>query len=84
LLLTARAVASYEGVDQALLDEWRLLPGIVDRMESASEAAAGKGWRWVAEMQEIATAMTAADLPDGFHRAAAEVFRRASAAPDRS
>jgi hypothetical protein len=33
-------------------------------------------------MQEIATAMTAADLPDGFHWAAAEIFRRASAAPE--
>jgi 3-hydroxyisobutyrate dehydrogenase-like beta-hydroxyacid dehydrogenase len=72
LLLTARALASYEGVDQALLAEWRLLPGMVERMESASQAALGKGWRWVAEMQEIATAMTAADLPDGFHWAAAE------------
>jgi hypothetical protein len=57
---------------------------MVDRMESASQAALGKGWRWVAEMHEIARAMTAADLPDGFHRAAAQIFQRASAAPDRS
>jgi len=35
-----------------------------------------KGWRWVAEMEEIAATMTAAGLPDGFHQGAAEVFRR--------
>jgi Domain of unknown function (DUF1932) len=31
----------------------------------------------VAEMEEIAAAMAAAGLPDGFHRAAADVYRRA-------
>jgi Domain of unknown function (DUF1932) len=35
-----------------------------------------KGWRWVAEMEEIAGSMTAAGLPSGFHQAAAEIFRR--------
>jgi predicted dinucleotide-binding enzyme len=39
-------------------------------------ASVRKGWRWVAEMEEIAATMTAAGLPDGFHRAAAEIFRR--------
>ena len=31
-------------------------------------------------MEEIAAAMAAAGLPDGFHLAAAEVYRRACAA----
>jgi hypothetical protein len=35
-----------------------------------------KGWRWEAEMTEIAAAMAAAGLPDGFHLAAADIFRR--------
>ncbi len=38
--------------------------------------AAAKAWRWVAEMEEIAATFEAAGLPDGFHRAAAEVYRR--------
>ena len=35
-----------------------------------------KGWRWAAEMEEIADTFAAAGLPDGFHRAAAEIYRR--------
>jgi len=31
-------------------------------------------------MEEIATAMTSAGLPDGFHQAAAEIFRDPAAA----
>jgi hypothetical protein len=34
-----------------------------------------KGWRWIAEMEEIADTFAAKELPDGFHRAAAEVYR---------
>jgi len=36
--------------------------------------AAAKGWRWIAEMEEIAATFAAAGQPDGFHLAAAEVF----------
>ena len=42
----------------------------------AARSAAVKGWRWVAEMEEIADSMAAAGLPPGFHQSAAEVFRR--------
>lgn len=35
-----------------------------------------KAWRFEGEMHEIAATFHAAGLPDGFHRAAAEVFRR--------
>ena len=42
----------------------------------AERSAQAKGWRWVGEMEEIAAAFAAAGAPDGFHRAAAEVFRR--------
>ena len=38
--------------------------------------AAAKGWRWIAEMEEIAATMAAAGLPEGFHQAAAEIYRR--------
>ncbi len=78
LLLTARALARAEGVEQTLLAEWALSqPALADRSAGSAQAASAKGWRWVAEMEEIATSMAAAGLPDGFHQAAAEVFRRA-------
>jgi Domain of unknown function (DUF1932)/NAD binding domain of 6-phosphogluconate dehydrogenase len=78
LLLTARALARAEGVEDALLAEWDVSqPGLAERSARAAGSAAAKGWRWVAEMEEIAAAMAAAGLPEGFHQAAAEVYRRA-------
>jgi len=78
LLLAARALARAEGVEPVLLNEWGISqPGLEARSAGAGEAAAAKGWRWVAEMEEIAAAMAAAGLPEGFHRAAAEIYRRA-------
>ncbi len=77
LILAARALASAEGVEQHLLAEWALSqPGLAARWEGAARSAAAKGWRWVAEMEEIAAAMAGAGQPDGFHRAAAEIFAR--------
>lgn len=79
LLLTVRALAQAEGVERALLEEWRLsLPELEERSVSAARAAERKGWRWIGEMDEITHSMDAHDLPTGFHEAAAEVFRRAS------
>jgi 3-hydroxyisobutyrate dehydrogenase-like beta-hydroxyacid dehydrogenase len=79
LLLTQRALARAEGVEEALLEEWRLsLPGLEEEYASAERSAQRKGWRWVGEMDEIARSMAAQDLPTGFHEAAAEVFRGTS------
>jgi hypothetical protein len=49
-------------------------------LAAAAAAAAAKGWRWVAEMEEIAASMEAAGLPAGFHAAAADIYDRASRA----
>ena len=77
LLLAVRALARAEGVEETLLREWALSqPPLADRSRGAAQSAMAKGWRWVAEMEEIAATMTAAGLPDGFHQGAAEVFRR--------
>jgi 3-hydroxyisobutyrate dehydrogenase-like beta-hydroxyacid dehydrogenase len=79
LLLTVRELARAEGVQDALLEEWRLsLPELEDRVAGAERSAHRKGWRWIGEMEEIARSMSAQDLPTGFHEAAAEVFRRAA------
>jgi 3-hydroxyisobutyrate dehydrogenase-like beta-hydroxyacid dehydrogenase len=76
MLLAIRATARSEGVEDALLAEWaRSQPDATGRSEAAADAAAHKGWRWIAEMEEIAATFAAAGQPDGFHRAAAEVYR---------
>ena len=72
LLLAAHAVAEAYGVGDALDAEWG---DLLARYEGARESAARKGWRWVGEMEEIADAFAAAGQPEGFHRAAAEVYR---------
>lgn len=75
LLLTMRDYAEAEGVGKSLLDEWQLSQPDLPARHAAGERAAGrKGWRWIAEMNEIADALAAAGLPDGFHRAAAAVY----------
>ena len=77
LLLTVRELAQAEGVEDALLEEWRLsIPELEERLPGAERSARRKGWRWIGEMEEIAHSMAAQDLPAGFHEAAAEVFRR--------
>ena len=77
LILTVRALARAEGVEDILLAEWQeSQPGLADRSRSAASSAAAKGWRWDGEMEEIAVSMAAAGLPSGFHQAAAEIFRR--------
>jgi 3-hydroxyisobutyrate dehydrogenase-like beta-hydroxyacid dehydrogenase len=77
MLLAIRSVAEAEGVAEPLDEEWRLsLPELPETLNRAQRAAAAKGWRWVGEMEEIAATFAAAGLPDGFHRAAAEMFRR--------
>jgi 3-hydroxyisobutyrate dehydrogenase-like beta-hydroxyacid dehydrogenase len=82
LLLAVRSLARVEGVEPTLLEEWELsLPDLPGRSNRAAESAAAKGWRWVGEMEEIAATFAAADLPDGFHRAAADVFRAISSDP---
>jgi 3-hydroxyisobutyrate dehydrogenase-like beta-hydroxyacid dehydrogenase len=72
MLLAIREVARHFGVEE----EWRLAaPELLERLERAERSAAAKGWRWIGEMEEIADTFAAAGEPDGFHRAAAEVYR---------
>jgi 3-hydroxyisobutyrate dehydrogenase-like beta-hydroxyacid dehydrogenase len=76
LLLAVQAFARSEHVEEALVSEWsESLPQLPDRARQAQRSADEKGWRWAGEMEEIAAAFAEHDLPDGFHRAAAEIFR---------
>lgn len=77
LLLAIRALAEAEGVTEGLLGEWqRSQPELPERSERAARGTSKKAWRFVGEMQEIAASFEGAELPGGFHEAAADVFRR--------
>ena len=77
MLLAVDETARAEGVEEALQAEWsRSQPELARRLEQARRNASTKGWRWIAEMEEIAATFDAAGQPDGFHRAAADVYRR--------
>jgi 3-hydroxyisobutyrate dehydrogenase-like beta-hydroxyacid dehydrogenase len=82
LLLAIRAAADVHGVEQALLAEWaRTQPGLAARSQAAV-GTARKAWRFVGEMDQIAACFAEAGLPDGFARAAAELYRRLAAFKD--
>jgi 3-hydroxyisobutyrate dehydrogenase-like beta-hydroxyacid dehydrogenase len=77
LLVAIRELASSTGIEQPLLEEWAASqPSLTSMSQAASVASAKKGWRWTAEMEQIAATFAESGLPDGFHRAAAEIFRR--------
>jgi 3-hydroxyisobutyrate dehydrogenase-like beta-hydroxyacid dehydrogenase len=77
LILAIRALARAEGVEQTLVAEWQQSqPALTARPHAAARSALRKGWRWVAEMREIAATMAAAGLPPGFHQAAAAIYAR--------
>ena len=75
LLLTLREYATRAGVDAVLLKEWsESQPALIAQLPAAANAAERKGWRWIAEMHEIAGALDGLGLPSGFHEAAADVY----------
>jgi 3-hydroxyisobutyrate dehydrogenase-like beta-hydroxyacid dehydrogenase len=85
MLLAIRAYAAHEGVDDALLQEWRVSqPQLEKRCDRAAAVAVPKAWRYVGEMEEIAEAFAMAGLPDGFHKAAAELCARLDHFKDRT
>ncbi len=83
LLLAVRALAAAEGVDAALLGSGRSPNPTCPRgPKSAAKGNARKAWRFVGEMEEIAATFASAGLPDGFHQASAEIYRRLEAYKD--
>jgi 3-hydroxyisobutyrate dehydrogenase-like beta-hydroxyacid dehydrogenase len=74
--LELAAAARAFGVDDALRGELERTG--VDLPAALARATGGsaKAWRWAGEMDEAADALAEAGLPDGFSRAAAEIYRR--------
>lgn len=85
LLLAVRALAQAEGVTDALFAEWEAsIPELIKRSEKSAVVNAPKAWRFVGEMEEIAAALAADDLPAGFAQAAADVYHRLACFKDAS
>ncbi len=79
LLLSVRALARHEGVEAALTEEWKISqPNLFAQLDRAV-LQSRKGWRWIAEMEEIGATFDQAGLPDGYALAAAETCRRLEA-----
>ncbi len=77
LLAGILALVEREGVAEALRGEWAISQAeLAASGEGRALGSAAKAWRFAGEMEEIADTFAGADLPDGFHRAAAEIFRR--------
>ena len=76
LLGAIRTLAEVEGVEAALLAEWKVSQPELRKRSEVVTGQARKAWRWIGEMEEIAASFEAAGLPGGFHRAAADLYRR--------
>lgn len=77
LILGIRALAEHYGVSDALFEEWSSSqPSLWDRSERIGPGTSRKAWRFAPEMREIAKTFDGADLPPGFHEAAAEIYSR--------
>ena len=76
LLAVIRTFADREGVDAALLAEWDISQPDIPKRSEIIRRNARKAWRWIGEMEEIASSLEAAGLPGGFHLAAADIFRK--------
>jgi len=75
LLLATRALARAEAWSRAARGVGPFPAGLGEALGGRGRIRGGQGWRWVAEMEEIAATMAAAGLPEGFHQAAAEIYR---------
>ena len=76
LLACIRALARREGVEEALLADWRRSDPAVFKRLDAVAGQSRKAWRWIGEMEESAATFEGAGLPGGYARASLEVCRR--------
>ena len=77
LLSAVLATAEELGVRPELEGEWsRDGSNLAQQARDRARGVTAKAWRFAGEMEEIAATFKAAGLPDGFHAAAAEVYRR--------
>jgi 3-hydroxyisobutyrate dehydrogenase-like beta-hydroxyacid dehydrogenase len=74
--------AERAGVADALAGELsRTGVDLAGRIADARDRLGGKAWRWAGEMEEAAATLAELGVPDGFSRAAAEVYRHLDDTP---
>ena len=77
LLAAILATAESYGIRENLETQWSHEdPEFPGRIQLRTRRVTAKAWRFVGEMTEIAATFQAAGLPEGFHEASAEVYRR--------
>jgi 3-hydroxyisobutyrate dehydrogenase-like beta-hydroxyacid dehydrogenase len=77
LLSAILAAAEVLDVRIELYQQWDMdEQGFSERVNRRVERVTAKAWRFEGEMKEIASTLNAAEVPDGFHVAAAEVYSR--------
>jgi 3-hydroxyisobutyrate dehydrogenase-like beta-hydroxyacid dehydrogenase len=78
LLIAIRSVARHQGVDGPLVELWRRVqPAVLERSDEVGSVA-GRAWRWVDEMAEIAQTFEEAGVPAGAPLAAGALYGRLS------
>jgi 3-hydroxyisobutyrate dehydrogenase-like beta-hydroxyacid dehydrogenase len=83
LLCAVLAAAEKLGVRDELERDWsRRDPDLVPQTQQRVRQVTAKAWRFAGEMEEIAATFATAGLPDGFHKAAATLYRRLGAFKD--
>jgi 3-hydroxyisobutyrate dehydrogenase-like beta-hydroxyacid dehydrogenase len=76
LLCAVLGAAERLGVREALVGHWARDEGAVAAAAERIGRSLPKAWRYVGEMEEIASTFRSVDLPGEFHDAAAEIYRR--------
>jgi 3-hydroxyisobutyrate dehydrogenase-like beta-hydroxyacid dehydrogenase len=77
LLTSILALSEAQGVRSELMAQWeRDWPGFPSQTESRAQHVTAKAWRFAGEMDEIAGTFESTGLPDGFHVASGDIYRR--------
>jgi 3-hydroxyisobutyrate dehydrogenase-like beta-hydroxyacid dehydrogenase len=77
LLASIFSLAENHHVRNELASRWEEdWPGFYAASQERIRKAAVKAWRFEGEMKEISETFSEADLPDGFHQAASEIYAR--------
>jgi len=77
LLCAILATAESLAIREELYQQWdKDEANFSDRVNRRVTRVTAKAWRFEGEMKEIASTFHEADIPDGFHQAAAEIYQR--------
>ena len=77
LLAAILATAESLGVRDVLYQQWDIDdPSFSEQANRRATRVTAKAWRFEGEMHEIASTLEEAGLPNGFHKAAAEIYHR--------